>query len=577
MELALQTLDVAASTEAGQRPAAERWPELGVAWAVPEPLGYAELREIIAAGDELADSFERMVAQMARASGALDVALGEGLAALTVGDWLISLGFSCLADYAREVLGVKERKAQDLAHLARELGSRPLLRAAVLAGEIRCRAAQAVLPVARGEPEAGWVERARTLTVRALEAAVREARAGLSAEEDEWTRLRVGLSGEERAVLDEALSVAGKVLPGSSRAQRLEALAQEYLGEHPTEAGDDGGRAIGGMFRAIHPADQRERLRARLEAETERWSYLLRVRDVAAPDAGFEEATSARELDARLRELSLMRDSWDGVLGFGAYSVKRSGLWRILGFASFDHYCEERLGLAKRTVEQRAALEKRLWEVPALRTARDAGLSYEKLRLLSYLPGNEVEAWLPRAQCAHGGLAPPGARGPRRRADACGPGVPGSRAHPGRLAPRGGVPGRPRGRGMPPRRREVPRRPRPALPRDLEAAREEAEDPLAEGPGAGPRRLPGPGLQPAGGARAPRHAAVPRRRRRGREPRRGLRLPPPARDPRRVRPRPGAGAPPAGLGAGLTYAPAPKISPKKSRIAWKERRSDSGL
>ncbi len=398
VEPALQTLEVAGASGIPARPAAERWPELGVAWAVPEPLGYAELREIIAAGDELTDSFERLVAQMARASGALDVAIGEGLAALTVGDWLIRLGFSCLADYAREVLGVKERKAQDLAHLARELGSRPLLRAAVRAGEVRCRAAQVVLPVARGESEAGWVERARTETIRALEAAVREARAGagVGAEEDEWTRLRVCVSREERAVLDEALSVAGKVLPGSSRAQRLEALAQEYLGEHPTEAGDDGGRAIGGIFRA---EDERlGRLAARLETETERWSYLLRVRDVAVPDAGFDEATSARELDARLRQLSAMRDSWDGVLGFGAYSVRRSGLWRILGFASFDHYCEERLGLAKRTVEQRAALEKRLWEVPALRTARDAGLSYEKLRLLSYLPGNEVEAWLPRAR-----------------------------------------------------------------------------------------------------------------------------------------------------------------------------------
>jgi hypothetical protein len=405
VELALQTLEVAEASGFPARPAAERWPELGVAWEVPEPLGYAELREIIAAGDELTDSFERLVAQMARAGGALDVALGEGLAALTAGDRLISLGFSCLTDYAREVLGVKERKAQDLAHLARELRSRPLLRAAVRAGELRCRAAQTVLPVARGDSEAAWVERARTETVRGLEAAVREARAGLGEldepgdEADDWTRLRVALSSNERAVLDEALSVAGKVLPGSSRAQRLEAMAQEYLGEHPTEAGDDGGQAIGGMFRPIRAADERtERLRARLEAETERWSYLLRIRDVAAPDAGFDEATSAREIDARLRELSAMRDSWDGVLGFGAYSVKRSGLWRILGFASFDHYCEERLGLAKRTVETRAALEKRLWEVPALRAARDSGLSYEKLRLLSYLPGDEVEAWLPRAR-----------------------------------------------------------------------------------------------------------------------------------------------------------------------------------
>jgi hypothetical protein len=396
VDLALQPVEPTSDAPRAARTGAPPWAPAGASFPAPEPLSPGELHELVHAADGSADGWERLVAQVARASGALEVALGEGLAALAVGDRLVRLGFSCLGDYAREVLGIQERKAQDLAHLARELASRPLLRAAVRSGQIRCRAAQVVLPVARGEAEGAWVELARTGTVRALEAAVRAAKPGTGDEPDEWTRFRVWLSPDEREVVDEALSIAGRVLPGSSRAMRLEAMAQEYLGEHPTEAGDDGGRRLGGSFRAED--DRLGRLEARLEAETERWSYLLAVRDVAAPEAGHEEATSARELDARLRELAAMRDAWDGLLGFGAYSVRRSGLWRVLGFASFSHYCTERLGLTERTVEKRVALERRLWEVPALRAARDAGLPYEKLRQLSHLPGAELRAWLPRAR-----------------------------------------------------------------------------------------------------------------------------------------------------------------------------------
>jgi hypothetical protein len=76
----------------------------------------------------------------------------------------------------------------------------------------------------------------------------------------------------------------------------------------------------------------------------------------------------------------------------------RSRLWKVAGFADFSQYCAERLGLAARTVEQRAALERRIWEAPALRAARDAGVAYEKLRLLARLPDGEIEEWVTRAR-----------------------------------------------------------------------------------------------------------------------------------------------------------------------------------
>jgi hypothetical protein len=377
--------DAAASASAGSTPPS----------ATLEPWSPAELRSLVLAGENESDACERLLAQVARVQTALDLAIAEGLLALGVGDRLVALGFSRLRDYGREVLDLGERSTQALVQIARELRSRPLLRQAMLAGEVRLRNAQTVLPVAVGDAEPRWVERARHETVRALEAAVREERQGSELTDDEWTRLRVGLSPEDRATVDEALEVAGKLLPGSSRAERLEAMAQEYLGEHALEAGDDG---AGGAFRPEGDPARRPRLEERLEDETERWSYLSRPQDVSAPEAGFGPFATELEIDARLRALAAQRAAWDGILGYCAYVVRRSGLWRVAGFASFGQYCAERLGLSVRTVEQRAALERRLWQTPALRDARDAGLPYEKVRLLSLLPERDAAAWVPRAR-----------------------------------------------------------------------------------------------------------------------------------------------------------------------------------
>src|SRR4051794_18280127 len=74
-------------------------------------------------------------------------------------------------DYARERLGIAASTAQKMARLSRQLRDLPLLRAAVCAGEVSTRAAEAVVPVAKGEHEAAWVARARHDTVRGLKAA----------------------------------------------------------------------------------------------------------------------------------------------------------------------------------------------------------------------------------------------------------------------------------------------------------------------------------------------------------------------------------------------------------------------
>jgi hypothetical protein len=79
-----------------------------------------------------------------------------------------------------------------------------------------------------------------------------------------------------------------------------------------------------------------------------------------------------------------MRDRWDALVGHLGMLLQNTGLWRFMFFVSLGHYAAERLGMSGRALEQRAALERRLWALPALREAMRSGrISYEKARLVA--------------------------------------------------------------------------------------------------------------------------------------------------------------------------------------------------
>ncbi len=371
-----------------------------------------ERRSVLRA--EAAERVDGLLARVARGRGALEVAMGEALAALAEGDRTLRLGYSGIGDYARERLGIAGRTAQAMARLARELRARPILREAVRRGEVSARKAQAVLPLARGEAEEEWVARARGETVRALEAAVRAAGTLQGADpaagrgptngagagpvdDEEWERICVPLPPEGRAKLDEAMALAGKLLGAAApRWQRLEAICQEFIGANP------GDEALCDDEEALHGpvADWLEAAKEGLEAETEIWAALEAVEPVAAPAGPDEDVIDPRALDGELRRLGAMQGRWDEVLGHLGMLMKMLGLWRELGFASFAHYSAERLGMAARTVEQRASLERRLHELPPLRRAmREGRVSYEKARLVAGCADDgSVAAWIERAE-----------------------------------------------------------------------------------------------------------------------------------------------------------------------------------
>jgi hypothetical protein len=368
------------------------------------PFTQAELYRWFKGGEPTADACEKLLAWASRARGGLDLALAEGLHALQQGERLAELGFH-LDDYGREVLDLGKRATESLALLGRELTTRPLLREALRSGEVRLRAAETVLKLAKGEAEAGWVERAATMTVRQLTKAVKQAGVDPAAEEDDWLRLVALLRPLERELVDGAVELAGRLLQGTSRLERLEAMAQEFLGEYPGDPEADATRKLGPEFSsstALGPAFEalgraKEVRHATLEAETDRWAMLPPVADWPAPEPRFFETATAKAIDALVREVAKLRARWDDLIGFSAHGIQQSRIYQRFGFDSFRHYAEERLGLPARTVEQRAALERKVQASPALQEARRQMVPYEKLRLLAKLPEAEIGPWTPRA------------------------------------------------------------------------------------------------------------------------------------------------------------------------------------
>jgi hypothetical protein len=360
-----------------------------------EPPPRSELSALLR--DECATLVDGLLVRVARGRGAIDVALGQGLAAIAVGDRLLRLGYSSLGDYARERLGIGESSARAMAKLAGALRTRPHLWEAVRSGEVSARKATTILAAAHGDAEAAWVQRARVETVRSLAAAVKAA-TGVEDERLEWERLDVALTPEARAKVEQAMALAGEHLGAHApRWQRLEALCQEFLAGH---ADVDASRAHGATLGSVDDG-WLEAARAGVEEETERWAFLEQVDPVAATAAtGFGGETDPRQLDLALRQAADARERWDELLGHLALLVKWIGLWRDMGFADFGQYCAERLGMAERTVSERAWLARRLYSLPALRDAlRERRLSYEKARLVArHADRGDVDAWIARAE-----------------------------------------------------------------------------------------------------------------------------------------------------------------------------------
>ena len=347
------------------------------------------------------------VLRAARTRGGLQLRIGQGLRELRKGRRLMALGFR-FPDYCRE-LGIGRSRGYELSEFAEKLEKRPVLREAVQSGRVKYRAAQEVMPVAVGPGEEFWTKRAASSTVRALAEDV--AKLTDPHAEEPWFTVVASVEPEERLLLDEALRVAGKMEPHASVCGRYEALAQEYLGEFPDLADDlvetpvtpgswrDDAKTLRPIFRRVGLRAQIEAEHAALlEGETSCWAQLDPGPRIAAEQVDFASMTSPKQLDRELRRLVDLDRRWDEIIAHHVYTLQRSGVLRIHGFASTRQYVEERLGLGWDRIGRRVRLEERIWSSPALREGRKLGLGFEKLWLLSFLDEQDRAARLPRAE-----------------------------------------------------------------------------------------------------------------------------------------------------------------------------------
>jgi hypothetical protein len=375
------------------------------------PCTREELYQLFRGGEHPADELEGRLVKGSRARGGLWLRIGQGLRALLKGRRHQELAFR-FPDYCRE-LKIGRSRGYALAAFAEALETRPLLLKAVETGRVKYRAAQVVMELAVGEAEAYWVEKAATLTVRALEEEVK--RLTDPHFEEPWFRKLTAIEPGERELLETAMELAGRLDPHASACGRYEALAMEYLGEFPEEAEDvprpstpgpqSGPYAQGvrdlwdrGFHRIGLRAELAEKRAAAMEGENERWSHMPCAADMAAPEIDFASMTSAKEIDREIRRLVRQDNGWDEIMGHAAHTLQASRLFGTLGYASFKQYVEERLGLPYRWVSERAQLEEKIWASPGLQEARRQKVGFEKLKLLSTLPETEIKPWIGRAK-----------------------------------------------------------------------------------------------------------------------------------------------------------------------------------
>ena len=323
----------------------------------------------------IAHGVDNLAHNIAVGCGALELAIGDALRALETGRRAMDLGYSNIGDYAREELGMNASTAAKKARLARKLCDRPLVREALRRGEITPRKAEIIVPVAVGDNQMLWILRAKAETVRALRRAVR---AKPDPDDEEWRRLTAAVAPEQRPLLDEGLRWGGIVLgERSKKVERVEAWGQEYLSAQEAPEGRDVADEV--FFSSDADADA---LAEQLERESQQWVNLAAAVPLKALE--FSGEIDPWRIDAELKGVMAMRNRWDDAFGQVALLLKHCSAWEILRFAGFRQYCEERLGMAPRTVGQRVALERSLLRIPLLRQAlRENRITYEKARLIA--------------------------------------------------------------------------------------------------------------------------------------------------------------------------------------------------
>jgi hypothetical protein len=304
--------------------------------------------------------------------------VGALAAALLDGRGFEPLGFRCLGDWSRERLGVGARTVREWARVSGALEELPLLRGAVLAGEVSWTVARLIVGVVTPENEAACLETVRGRTVRAVAALLRavapadESPAETSEEED---RIAVRVACSPRvatkwaAALELARRMAGENLSTAECAEAIAAECASVVGSLEQPRALESTRPRAGPGAGERTANAESGLRAELWPRL-RWNARpSRKRDRLARLIRGLEDCSPRELDRRLRAAMAFLQQGDFEIGRILRQVVERKLYRELGFESFERYVEERLDLSPRTARRLVRLARAEHRAPAVASA----------------------------------------------------------------------------------------------------------------------------------------------------------------------------------------------------------------
>jgi hypothetical protein len=319
------------------------------------------------------------------------------------------LGFRSLGDYGRERLGLTARALREWARVWRALEGLPLLRAALVAGELSWSVARRIVAFVTPETEAASLESVRGRTVRAVEAMLATVfpdQPTAASEPGDHVHVRVhgpaGTGARWQAALELARRMAGEALPVWECA---EAIAAEALGGIPAGSvrraadltapnvvrapGAAPGRRAGSATRE-HGLRHRAFPHLRWDARA-----FKALRDPQALLVS-ARALSPHALDAALRRTLRRLQQLDHDLGRLLRQVLDRRLHLELGFPSFERYVEERSDVSPRTARRWVRLARLGPEKSALANAFRAGQVTEAQALVvaaASAPGTEAH-WL---------------------------------------------------------------------------------------------------------------------------------------------------------------------------------------
>ncbi len=353
-------------------------------------------------------------------------------------------GYARSDDYARERLRRSGRWLRDLATLGKAIGESPRLELAINGDDggqpLGRVAATIVARAAVDETMDEWIDAARELRVRELRDRAREDRARGAPErkepssvasqsapvsasevatEEPERRLRIPLPAAMRAGFDEALALSRSLAGREATVTEFVAslVAECLAGSDPPDI--DSSPVLAGPRRVD--------IEALLASATQDWRRLSEGDEARSHEAlqlQTPEVLQARlvlerlhrisrnvgsgeppELDRQLREVIEVEDELQRCLGRILEALRTHGAWATLMFHGVGHYAEQRLGVCRRTAEERAQLARVTRRLPVIGAAYDDGRIGSEAALLVArvveLAGAEPELqaeWVERAE-----------------------------------------------------------------------------------------------------------------------------------------------------------------------------------